>query len=994
MADDEVHQGMSVAIRAQEALDTARAEATGTELRKISTKTTGLLDTLKQTLSSMADMKRSAKYCESIDKLQSEAELPRFVIGVLGDTGTGKSSLINAVLDEERVVPTNCMRACTAVITEISWNTSNDDSKKYRAEIHFLSQAEWSTEVTALHRDILGNNGNLSEDIRVADSEAQNAYTVLKAVYPTHTDQQLVNADPYVLANFSKIREVIGTVQVVEEKGSDNFYKKIQSFVDSEEKGKGQDTTMAYWPLIKSVRVFLKSEVLSTGVVLVDLPGGRDANAARAAVAANYIKECTRLWVVAPITRAVDDKTAKNLMGHNFKQQLKYDDSYWSITFICTKADDIAVDEAAETLGLRDYILGEEGVEKNMKSRIDALRKDLKKLESKKADLQAQYQIASNDVETWQGICLQAANDGRAFAPFESPNKRKRQAANDARKKLKTDDESSGTEEISSDESDDEAPSQEDDLRKPLSAEEANAKLQELKVAKKTLKEEKKQTISRIKDHKATIKNLTGQRLKIKTERYARCIQGRNEYSRREIQKDFAAGIKELDDELLAEGQEQQEDTERPSYEEIGRALPVFCISSRAFQQLRGRMKRDKRVPGFTSLDETEVPALRKHTLEQAAAMQDSWFKHQLSEVCRFLRGMDLFLAGDDAFLKLSDAEKKEEYEFLEKGLAKLGKAVGDSITNSMVECQEAVDAVLQRMPQAAANASARALATAKGWGAHHNAGGLRYNTYKATCRRRGVFRGAAGSRDFNEDLLRPMKNATANLWDRAFNNRIPEILDSLARSSTLMIHAFHGNMRGRRFMTENTEMAHEILSKHIGALNETLVLANQHHKLLARDKQRNANRGFYPAVEGALRDTYLECAQVRGIGAFNEMKELMEEEVKAQRASVFHDAANEADDAVNNLLSELEVAVRHDLHLNINTMRQDYTGLVGAVATEADNRDRKMLIPIMMGFYQALLMTLTEPDNNDNCDENVVDNDERGTDDGEDSDGSYHDSD
>ena len=51
--------------------------------------------------------------------------------------------------------------------------------------------------------------------------------------------------------------------------------------------------------------------MLSTGAVVVDLPGVRDANAARGAVAEKYMKSCNAVWIVADITRAVDNRTAK-----------------------------------------------------------------------------------------------------------------------------------------------------------------------------------------------------------------------------------------------------------------------------------------------------------------------------------------------------------------------------------------------------------------------------------------------------------------------------------------------------------------------------------------------------------------------------------------------------------------------------------------------------------------------------------------------------------
>jgi hypothetical protein len=58
-------------------------------------------------------------WTEAIDKLIPHAQRKRTIVGVVGNTGAGKSSVINAMLDEERLVPTNCMRACTAVVTEM-----------------------------------------------------------------------------------------------------------------------------------------------------------------------------------------------------------------------------------------------------------------------------------------------------------------------------------------------------------------------------------------------------------------------------------------------------------------------------------------------------------------------------------------------------------------------------------------------------------------------------------------------------------------------------------------------------------------------------------------------------------------------------------------------------------------------------------------------------------------------------------------------------------
>jgi len=72
-------------------------------------------------------------------------------------------------------------------------------------------------------------------------------------------------------------------------------------------------------------RAYLQCKALSGGVVLVDLPGVHDANAARAAIADSYIQKCTRLWVVAQIGRASDDSAAKKYISGQLERQLQMD---------------------------------------------------------------------------------------------------------------------------------------------------------------------------------------------------------------------------------------------------------------------------------------------------------------------------------------------------------------------------------------------------------------------------------------------------------------------------------------------------------------------------------------------------------------------------------------------------------------------------------------------------------------------------------------------
>lgn len=255
------------------------------------------------------------------------------------------------MLEEERLVPTNCMRACTAVVTELSWNPSEEASSKYRANIEFIQPSDWEKDLRVSLTELMDGNGNVSRDCTNAESEAGIAYAKIKAVYPHKTKEELAKATVEDLMKEPEVKAVLGTIKNIEKPRPEPFYKALQFYVDSKEKStadskqkkeKGEKKTMEFWPLIKVVRIYTKADALSTGAVIVDLPGVHDSNAARAAVAAGYMKQCTGLWIVAPINRAVDDKAAKSLLGESFKRQLKYDGTYSRITFICSKSDDIS----------------------------------------------------------------------------------------------------------------------------------------------------------------------------------------------------------------------------------------------------------------------------------------------------------------------------------------------------------------------------------------------------------------------------------------------------------------------------------------------------------------------------------------------------------------------------------------------------------------------------------------------------------------------------
>ena len=96
----------------------------------------------------------------------------------------------------------------------------------------------------------------------------------------------------------------------------------------------------SFWPIVKMATLASRKwTVLRSGTRLVDAPGVHDDNSARDGVVKGYLKRADAVWIVSNIVRAVNDKTAKDLLGAQFRRQLLMDGQFENIVFVATHSD-------------------------------------------------------------------------------------------------------------------------------------------------------------------------------------------------------------------------------------------------------------------------------------------------------------------------------------------------------------------------------------------------------------------------------------------------------------------------------------------------------------------------------------------------------------------------------------------------------------------------------------------------------------------------------
>lgn len=521
-------------------------------------------------------------------------------------------------------VPTEVWIAIPLVIidkadhtSQILWNESEKLEETHMAHIEFLSMDDWMKEVNECLITI-------EEDLEAAHKitiETSASYAKLCLVYPSIDVLELDKHERLAILKAIDLSPYLGKTQIITERRVTEFRKRVSKFIDASNLSEAEEQPTCMSPLIRVVRVYLKAKILNAGLVFVDLPGFGDSNAARNAVAQGYVHKADHVFVISRIVRAVTDGAARELLGGNFQKRLvltkKYNGSF--VSFIATCTDDITVEETVQSLQQGHKSSTEY---KEVLSERSALAQRIEDLnEQQFASKKRGKEISKN------------------LKVLKASKKRKRESENP------------------------------DDADSPIIKSEVNGDQTSIESYKELQKLNKAENIA----FDIEFAQLNRNNARIKIALRGACIRERNLYTQRRLRLDFEAGLQNTRRDLKEAGEndikvEQSEGIISPGVAVVEAELRVFCVSSKAFQKINGRLKWDQSIEGFPNPKSTGIPELQDFAYELSTSRSDGVYEKVLGDLDllkesaqRFVKGM---VKGPDlkAFRKTNPAQRAEVF--------------------------------------------------------------------------------------------------------------------------------------------------------------------------------------------------------------------------------------------------------------------------------------------------------------------------------------------
>ncbi|RYC53741.1 hypothetical protein CHU98_g12467 [Xylaria longipes] len=252
-------------------------------------------------------MKRLHRQAEDLTEFKCPSTR---VVGFVGDSGVGKSSLLNSLLDYRDLArSSNSGGACTCVVTEFH----HHEDEEFAIAVERFSESELMPQLKDLLRDYRHfhlNRGSLeSHELADFEKRAKLASDTFQALFRglfVGGNTLIEGTESKALLTLKSWVRDFDQSMIQQERFGLNLNE--CSALLMELTSDAPSCTATIWP------VYLNAHILSKGLILVDLPGLRDLNLARRNITERYLLKCDEIFAVAIEGRATTDEGVQSVI--------------------------------------------------------------------------------------------------------------------------------------------------------------------------------------------------------------------------------------------------------------------------------------------------------------------------------------------------------------------------------------------------------------------------------------------------------------------------------------------------------------------------------------------------------------------------------------------------------------------------------------------------------------------------------------------------------
>ncbi|KAF2853205.1 hypothetical protein T440DRAFT_390747 [Plenodomus tracheiphilus IPT5] len=350
-------------------------------------------------------------------------------IAITGDTGSGKSSTTNSLLGIDGITPEGADgSACTNVVTEFRKQLQIQDTP-VTAEVQFYCLeyctglvTKWFYHWVSIQRRQMRDEDDISDDDK-AQKDA--AFECLDCLFAHRVDPQ--GLDEFMFTAKSSgddiLDQLLDWTREIHEKfvegGEMSVIFKSSTHHDMREQLRpfrgtaanatfqGKRLAFSPWPFVEIIRYYLTNWLLEQGNCLADVPGAKDINMYRVAMANDYLQKCEMAIIVGDIKRLKSDTSfRKHYMDAHRRRY------HGSVILFATRSDEFNDD--GETVGQLDAKAEkelariDEGIS-NLETELTSINADMEPertkqeiLQKAQKDLQAEKKALTSQVVTLQ----------------------------------------------------------------------------------------------------------------------------------------------------------------------------------------------------------------------------------------------------------------------------------------------------------------------------------------------------------------------------------------------------------------------------------------------------------------------------------------------------------------------------------------------------------------------------------------------------------------